>query len=64
MTLFVMVALDDALVREVEAFLTEESAQAAERAWLLERGLLDEAAREHAADRGTRIAVWECNLSP
>lgn len=59
---YVLVPMEEGIVRDVRAFDTQELAECAERAWLTERGLADAQARERASDWGTGNAVWECEV--
>ncbi len=61
-SVYVLVPLEDGMVKEVAVYASEESAQRAEQKWLSSHGLADEKARRHASDFGTGIAIWECNL--
>ncbi len=64
MEIYVCVPLEEGIVRDVRAFMTESSAQQAEAAWLAERELTEEKRREEASDWGTGIAIWQCDLNP
>lgn len=57
---YVVVPMEDGMVRGVRVFGTREAAVRAEQAWLRQSGLTEEKARERASDWGTGIAVWEC----
>ena len=61
-TVYLLVPMDDGIVRGVEAFASEEAAERAQNEWLSVNGLSDEMDREHASDCGTGIAVWECEV--
>ncbi len=58
----VCVPLEEGIVRGVEAFASEDVAQAAERHWLTGHGLENPKDREKASDFGTGIAIWECEV--
>ncbi len=53
MTIFVTVETFQGVVEEVRAFLSEESAVAAEKKWRKEMDIKDDAARQTRADGGT-----------
>lgn len=63
-TVYVLVPMEEGIVRDVQTFRTADAAAAAEALWLLAKGIRDEKAREQASDWGTGIAVWECDLNP
>jgi len=52
------------VVEEIRAFLTEESAVAAEKKWLQEMDIKDDAGRQAKADGGTQFLVSEAKLKP
>jgi len=64
MEIYVCVPMEEGIVRDVRAFMTESSAQQAEAAWLAAHELAEERLREEASDWGTGIAIWECDLKP
>ena len=60
MIVYVLVPMEDGIVRDVQAFLTQAAASEAERAWLKTQGIHTNKEREHRSDWGTGIAIWEC----
>jgi hypothetical protein len=64
MEIYVCVPMEEGIVRDVRAFMTESSAKRAEATWLAAHELTDEKRREEASDWGTGIAVYECDLKP
>ncbi len=64
MEIYVCVPMEEGILHGVRAFLTEASATRAEREWLEGMELTEEKVREQAADWGTGIAIWECELKP
>ena len=63
-TVFVVVPMDDGFVRGVQAFCTRRAAKKVETAWLCQQDILNKKEREHKADWGTGIAIWECEIKP
>ncbi len=64
MTIHVTVQTCQGVVDTIRAFLTEESAIAAERKWLREMGIRDDAHRQAKADNGIEFLVFEVELKP
>lgn len=64
MTIRLTVETCQGIVEEVRAFLSEESALAAEKKWLKEMDIKDDAGRQAKADRGTEFLVFEAELKP
>ena len=64
MTIHVTAQTCQGVVDTIRAFLTEESAIAAERRWLQEMGIRDDAHRQAKADNGTEFLVFEAELKP
>jgi hypothetical protein len=56
--------MDDGFVRDVQVCRTHRAAKKAEAAWLCQQDILNEQEREHKADWGTGIAIWECEIKP
>jgi hypothetical protein len=63
-TVYVLVPMEEGIVRGVQVFKTPESAAEAEAQWLAAHELTEDKRREEASDWGTGIAIWECNLNP
>lgn len=63
MNVFVLVPMEDGIVRDVQALPTQEAAATAERAWLSAQRIQTEKEREHRSDWGTGIAIWECEVA-
>ena len=64
MTVHVTVQTCQGVVDTIRAFLTEESAIAAEQKWLREMGICDDEHRQAKADSGTEFLVFEAELKP
>jgi len=64
MTIHVTVQTCQGVVDTIRAFLSEESAITAEREWLREMGIGDDAHRQAKADSGTEFLVFEAELMP
>ena len=64
MEIYVCVPMEEGIVRDVRAFMTESSAQQAEAAWLAALELSEEKHRKEASAWGTGIAIYECDLKP
>lgn len=64
MTIHVTVETCQGVVEEVRAFLSEESAVAAEKKWLQKMDIKDDAGRQAKADAGTEFLVFEAELKP
>jgi len=62
-TVYVLVPMEEGIVRGVQAFATGTLALAAEQRWLDDHGLADTKKREHASDWGTGIALHECEVN-
>ena len=62
MNVFVLVPMEDGIVRDVQAFPTRDAAATAERIWLNTHGIHSVREREHRSDWGTGIAIWECDM--
>lgn len=63
-TVYVLVPMEEGIVRGVQAFQTAEAAAEAEAQWLLAKGIRNDEERDDRSDWGTGVAVWECDLSP
>lgn len=61
---YVLLPMEEGIVRGVRAFMTEGSAQEAEAIWLAAHELTEEKCREEASDWGTGVAIWACDLKP
>ena len=64
MKVYVAIETFQGVVDDAKVFMTEESANNAERQWLDERGIKTEDARNCKADDGTSFFVQECPLKP
>jgi hypothetical protein len=64
MTLYVSVETNQGVITEVIAYLTRESAEAAEHNWLNANRIRTEAEREHKSQTGTEFVLRECPLKP
>ena len=64
MKVFVAVETFQGVVHDATAYMTEESARSAEKAWLGQMGIKSQDARECKSDDGTRFSVIECDLKP
>lgn len=62
MNVFVLVPMEDGIVRDVQVLPTRDAAAASERAWLNAQGIHTDEEREHRSDWGTGIAIWECEI--
>lgn len=63
MTVYVLVPMDEGIVRDVQVFGTRDAAAQAERAWLEAQDIHTQQEREHRSDWGTGIAIWERQLN-
>jgi len=63
-TIHITVETCQGMVEEVQAFLEEESAHAAEQKWLQEMDIKDDEHRQAKADSGTEFLVFEAELKP
>lgn len=63
-TIYVVVPMEEGIVRDVTAHANEQNAGKAEAQWLGAMGVADQKEREARADWGTGIAIWECELRP
>lgn len=64
MKVFVTVETFQGVLHEAKAYMSEESALAAEKAWLAKTGIISQDARECKSDDGTSFTVMECELKP
>ncbi len=64
MTVFVAMEILKGIVSEVQVFLTPESADKNESAWLQERRINSQRDREIRAQNGVEFLVMECELKP
>ena len=64
MTVHVTVQTCQGVVDTIRAFLTEDSAIVAEKKWLREMDIKDDASRQAKADSGTEFLVFEADLKP
>ena len=64
MTVHVTVQTCQGAVDTIRAYLTEESALAAQKQWLQEMDIKDDDARQAKADSGTEFLVFEAELKP
>lgn len=64
MKVFVTAETFQGVLHEASAYMTEESALDAEKAWLNEMGITSADARECKLDDGTSFTVMECELKP
>jgi hypothetical protein len=64
MEIYVCVPMEEGIVRDVRAFMTESSAQQAEAEWLAAHELTEDKRREEASDWGTGLSIYECDLKP
>ena len=64
MKVFVTVETFQGVVHDATAYMTEESARRAEKAWLKNMGIKSQDARECKSDDGTSFSVMECDLKP
>ena len=62
MTVYVLVPMEEGIVRGVRAFRTETAAQTAATEWLHSHGIHEDTERNDRSDWGTGVAVWECAL--
>ncbi len=63
MNVFVLVPMEDGIVRDVQAFPTRDAAAAAERAWLNAQSIHTQKKREQRSDWGTGVAIWDCAMT-
>ncbi len=61
-TVYVLIPMEEGMVRGVQAFGNRAAAEHAEQKWLWERGLAEDKDRERASDWGTGIAIWNCEI--
>ena len=61
-TVYVLVPMEEGIVRDVQAFRSREAAGRAEEEWLAAKGLTSDKERDAASDWGSGIAVWECRM--
>ena len=59
-TVYVLVPMEEGIVRDVQAFQSKEAAERAEEEWLTAKGLTNDKERDAASDLGLGIAIWEC----
>ena len=59
-TVYVLVPMEEGIVRDVQAFQSKEAAERAEEEWLARKGLTSDKERDAASDWGLGIALWEC----
>jgi len=59
MTVYVVVEMFQGVVNDVKVFLSEESANKVEKAWLAEHDINDAMGRECKAQDGTELLVFE-----
>lgn len=64
MTIYVTVETCQGIVHEATAYLTEESAQAAEKVWLKTMEIKDDLDRQAKTDNGTEFLIFEAELKP
>ena len=64
MTLYVTIETFQGVVENVHAYLSEESANAAEKQWLLEMDIHDDEDRQAKSDGGTEFVIFESELKP
>ena len=64
MKVFIAVETFQGVVHDATAYMTEESARRAEKAWLDAMGIKSQDARECKSDDGTSFSVMECDLKP
>jgi hypothetical protein len=64
MKVFIAVETFQGVVHDATAYMTEESARRAEKAWLGRMGIKSQDARECKSDDGTSFSVMECDLKP
>ena len=64
MKVFIAVETFQGVVHDATAYMTEESARRAEKAWLDEMGIRSQDARECKSDDGTSFSVMECDVKP
>ena len=62
MTIYVLIPMEEGIVRDVQVFLTKQTAAQAEQAWLKVQDIHTEKEREHKSDWGTGVAIWECEI--
>ena len=59
-TVYVLVPMEEGIVRDVQAFKSKETAERAEAEWFVAKGLASDKERDAASDLGLGIAIWEC----
>lgn len=64
MTIYVTIAIHQGVVHEVRAFLSEESADAAEQAWLAKTGIHHDQHRQAKANDGTEFLLFGVDANP
>ncbi len=64
MKVFVTIETFQGVLHEAKAYMSEESALHAEKAWLKGMDIKSKATREGKSDNGTSFTVMECELKP
>ncbi|NUM55787.1 MAG: hypothetical protein HUU46_19270 [Candidatus Hydrogenedentes bacterium] len=64
MTIYVTVATCQGVIADITAYLTQESAQKAERRWLKQHRIRNNDDREGKSRNGTEFVLRECKLKP
>ena len=64
MTIHVTVESCQGVIEEVRAYLSDESAVAAEKKWRRRTGIQNSASRKAREDDGTEFLIFEAELKP
>ena len=64
MTVYVSVETCQGVIAETTAYLTQESAEKAERRWLKQHRIRNDDEREAKSQNGTEYVLRECKLKP
>ncbi len=64
MTIYVAVETCQGVIADITAYLTQESAEKAERRWLKQNHIHNDEDREGKSQNGTEFVLRECKLKP